>query len=49
MPSYVVYKGKVPESTMTGKSVRDRFTVSAVTVTKGIPLGRRRKLDTRAI
>ena len=31
------------------RSVGDRFTVSAVTVTKGTPLGRRRNLDTRAI
>ena len=28
---------------MTGRSVGDRFTVSAVTVTKGTPLGRRPK------
>ena len=31
------------------RSVGDRFTVSAVTVTKGTPLGWRRKLDMRAI
>ncbi|XP_044978902.1 sacsin-like [Hordeum vulgare subsp. vulgare] len=29
--------------------ILDRFTVSAVTITKGTSLGRRRKLDTRAI
>ena len=30
-----------PESTTTGRSVEDRFTVSAVTVTEGTPLGRK--------
>ena len=49
MPSYVVYKGKVPGVYDDWESVGDRFTVSAVTVTKGKPLGRRRKIDTRAI
>ena len=34
---------------MTGRSVGDRFTDSAVTVTKGTPLGRRPNLDTPAI
>ena len=37
---------RFPESTTTGRSVGDRFTVSAVTVTKGKPLGRRPNLDT---
>ena len=49
MPSYVVYKGKVPGVYTTGRSVGDRFTVSAVTVTKGTPLGRRPNLDMPAI
>ena len=49
MPSYVVYKGKFPESTTTWRSVGDRFTIAAVIVTKGTPLGRRRNLDTPAI
>ena len=49
MPSYVMYKGKVPGVTTTGRSVGDRFTVSAVTVTKGTPLGPRPNLDTPAI
>ena len=38
---------RFPESTTTRRSVGDRFTVSAVTVTKGTPLGQRRNLDTR--
>ena len=46
---YVVYKGKVPGVYDDWRSVGDRFTVSAVIVTTGTPLGRRRKLDTRAI
>ena len=49
MPTYVVYKVRFPESTMTGRSVGDRFTDSAVTVTKGTPLGPRPNLDTPAI
>ena len=40
---------RFPESTTTGRSVGDRFTVSAVTVTKGTPLGPRPNLDTPAI
>ena len=48
MPSYVVYKGKVPGLYDDWEEC-DSFTVLAVTVTKGTPLGRRRKLDTRAI
>ena len=49
MPSYVVYKGKVPGVYDDWRSVGDRFIVSAVTVTEGTPLGRRRNLDTPAI
>jgi hypothetical protein len=33
--------------TTTGRNGGDRFIVSAVTVTKSTPLGRRRKVDTR--
>ena len=49
MPWYVVYKGKVPGVYDDWESVGDRFTVSAVTVTKGTPLGPRPNLDTPAI
>ena len=40
---------RFPESTTTRRSVGDRFTILAVTVTKGTPLGHRQKLDTRGI
>ena len=49
MSSYVVYKGKVTGVYDDWRSVGDRFTVLAITVTKGTPLGRRRNLDTPAI
>ena len=46
MPLYVVYKGKVSGVYDDWEECRRE---SAVTVTKGTPLGRRRNLDTRAI
>ena len=49
MPTYVVYKGKVPGVYDDCEEFGDRFTDSAVTVTKGTPLGPRPNLDTPAI
>ena len=49
MPSYVVYKGKAPGVYDNWEESQRQVTVSAVTVTKGTPLGRRPNLDMPAI